>query len=159
MKHINEWLITELWLMNSFMINLLILLQLTLVISNTWYIKLSSSSLVIQHLIKKKKKLCRYLETWYLEFFPMLNKFSSPLKSFLSLSQNVPKIYHAFFDFSSQTAVTVITRMSKDSPNLFLFFDLIFWLLEDSIKFLFKDHCAEIHGAFEMKSYQQNYLC
>ena len=42
MKHKSKWLITELWIMKSLMINLLISIQLTLVVSNTWYIELST---------------------------------------------------------------------------------------------------------------------
>lgn len=42
MKHKSKWLITELWIMKSLMINLLISIKLTLVVSNTWYIELST---------------------------------------------------------------------------------------------------------------------
>ena len=42
MKHKSKWLITELWIMKSPMINLLISIQLTLVVSITWYIELST---------------------------------------------------------------------------------------------------------------------
>ena len=167
MKHKSKWLITELWIMKSLMINLLISIQLTLVVSNTWYIELSTIYPVLWSLSTWLKQtflgilkfdtsnffLCRtnFLAHWKVlcRYLKKLSKFTIPFP---------------FFNFSSQIAATVPTRMNKDTSNLFFIFafsiecfGLIFWSLEYSIKVLFQDYFTENHGTFERKTYQRNY--
>lgn len=101
MKHKSKWLITELWIMKSLMINLLISIQLTLVVSNTWYIELSTIYPVLWSLSTWLKQtflgilkfdtsnffLCRtnFLAHWKVlcRYLKKLSKFTIPFPIFL----------------------------------------------------------------------------